>query len=160
MKKSVKIVIIVVIIMFVLLSILIGTILLYLNREKKTITVSEFIEYMTNKNYVVSNVSNQINEDIGIKEAYTALDKEYNYQIRYYEFTDDNRAISFYNNSKSVYESSQNNINTGYKNYSKFISFINDRYVLISRISNTIIYTNIDSEHKDNVDAVFNELNY
>ena len=159
MKKSVRIVIIVVIAMFVLLSILIGTILFYLNREKETITISEFIEYMTNNNYVVSNVGNQISEDIGIKEAYTALDKKSNYQITYYEFTDDNRAISFYNNSKSIYESSQNN-NTGYKNYSKFILLTNDRYVSISRISNTIIFANIDSNYKDAVKIVFNELNY
>ena len=160
MKKSVRIMIIIAIVMFIVLAILIGAIMLYLNRKKESITSSEFIEYMTSKNYKVSNVSNQINEDIGIKAAYTAIEKVANYQIRYYEFTDDNRAISFYNNSQSVYESSQNNKNTGYKNYSKFISLTNDRYVLISRISNTIIYTNTDSEHKDDVDAVFKGLNY
>lgn len=160
MKKTVIIGIIAVVIVIAI----VGVIFINLNKEKTSITASDFYTTMSQKGYVVQDSSNQFSEYNYLKESYIAAIKDYSYQIEFYELVDDSYATNFYNNNKSIFESSKGSVSAetsvGLKNYSKYTLSSNGKYMVVSRINNTVIYVNVDDSYKDTVKSLLNELGY
>ena len=160
MKKALIIVAIVIII----IAIIIGIVFAKLNKEKISITASEFYNTMFHKGYYVQDSKDQFSEYDYIKQVYIAVDKNYNYKIEFYELSDDSYAIDFYNNNKLIFESSKGSTNAetsvSLKNYSKYTLISNGKYKVISRINNTVIYLNVDDNYKDIVKGLLDELGY
>lgn len=160
MKKPVIIAIIAVVIVVAI----VGVIFVNLNKEKTSITASSFYTTMSQKGYSVQDANSQFSEYDYIKQVYIAASKDYSYQIEFYELLDDSYATSFYNNNKSIFESSKGNASTetsvGLKNYSKYTLSSNGKYMVVSRIDNTVIYVKVDDNYKDTVKAILDELGY
>lgn len=160
MKKSVVIVLIVVAIIIAIL----GIGFINLNKEKTSITASSFKNSMEQKGYIVSDANSQFSEYDYVKQVYVAVNSDYSYKIEFYELADDNYATNFYNNNKSIFESSKGNTSTGtstsLKNYSKYTLSSNGKYMVVSRINNTVIYLNVDDSYKDMVKDLLKELGY
>ena len=160
MKKPVIITIIAVAIVVTI----IGIIFINLNKEKTSITASDFYTTMSQKEYIVQDSSSQFSEYNYIKQAYIAGSKDHSYQIEFYELENDSYATQFYNNNKSIFESSKvnNSVESSaeLKNYSKYTLSSNGKYMVVSRIDNTVIYVNIDSNYKDTVNSLLKELGY
>lgn len=160
MKKSVIIAIIAVTIVVAI----IGVIFVNLNKEKNSITASNFYTIMSQKEYSVQDASSQFSGYDYVKQAYIAISKDYNYQIEFYELLDDAYATSFYNNNKSIFEASKGNASSetsvGLKNYSKYTLSSNGKYRVVSRIDNTVIYVDVDDNYEDTVKALLDELGY
>ncbi|MCI8345560.1 MAG: hypothetical protein HFJ42_06375 [Clostridia bacterium] len=163
MEKKKKIIIGIVIILLVAIVLGIGVIKL-LNREKKVITASEFVSRMQSKRYITQDVKSQFEEYDYIKEAYVASDRDYSYQIEFYELLDENYATMFYTTNKAIFESykDNNSIETDVdgKNYSKYTLKVNEQYMLLSKIDNTVIYLKVDIKNKDNINKLIKELGY
>ena len=161
MKK--KIIILIVIVIIVIIAIL-GVVFFNLNKEKTSITASSFYTTMSEKGYTVQDANNQFSDYDYIEQVYIAADKDRNYQIEFYELQDDSHATSFYNNNKSIFESSKENnsveTNTELKNYAKYTLSSNDKYMIVSRIDNTVIYVDVDDDYKDTVKSILDELGY
>lgn len=165
MKKSVIITIIVAVIIAAIIGVsIIGVIFINLNKEKDSITSSNFYTTMSQKGYTVQDANSQFSEYDYIKQAYIAANKDYSYQIEFYELLDDSYATSFYNNNKSIFESSKGNASTEtnveLKNSSKYTLLSNSKYMVISRINNTVIYVKVDDSYKDTVKDILDELGY
>ena len=160
MKRPVIIAIIAVLIIVAI----IGVIFVNLNKEKTAITASSFYTTMSQKGYSVQDANRQFAEYDYVKQVYIAASKDYSYQIEFYELLDDSYATSFYNNNKSIFESSKGNASAetsvGLKNYSKYTLSSNGKYMVVSRIDNTVIYVNVDDNYKDTVKDILDELGY
>ncbi len=160
MKKPVVIFLIVAVIIIAIL----GVIFVNLNKEKTSITASSFKNSMEQKGYIVSDANSQISEYDYIKQVYVAVDSDYSYKIEFYELSDENYAMNFYNTNKSIFESSKGNASAetsaGLKNYSKYTLSSNGKYMVVSRIDNTVVYLNVDDSYKDTVNNLLNELGY
>lgn len=160
MKKSVIIAIIAV----VIVAAIVGVIFVNLNKEKTSITASSFYTTMSQKGYSVQDASSQFSEYNYVKQAYIAASQDYSYQIEFYELLDDSYATNFYNNNKSIFESSKGNASAetsvGLKNYSKYTLSSNGKYMVVSRIDNTVIYVDVADNYKDTVKALLDELGY
>ena len=52
----------------------------------------------------------------------------------------------------------QTNING--KNYSKYTLSSDGKYMIVSRINNTVVYLDVDSSYKDEIKTILNELGY
>lgn len=156
MKKTVIIAIIAVVI--------IGVVFVNFNKEKTSITSSDFYSIMTQKGYSVQDASSQFLDYNYVKQVYIATTKDYSYQIEFYELLNDSYATSFFNSSKSIFASSKGNASAetsvGLKNYSEYTLSSNGKYMLVSRIDNTVVYVNVDNKYKDTVKTVLNELGY
>jgi len=156
--------IIIAIIAVVIVVAIIGIIFVNLNKEKTSITASSFYTNMSQKGYSVQDASSQFADYNYIKQAYIAASNDYSYQIEFYELLDDSYATSFYNNNKSIFESSKGNASAetsvGLKNYSKYTLSSNGKYMVVSRIDNTVVYVNVDDNYKDTVKAILDELGY
>ncbi len=160
MKKSVIIAIIAVVILVVIG----GVIFVNLNKEKASITASSFYTTMSQKGYSVQDSTSQYSEYDYVKQVYIAVSKDYSYQIEFYELLDDSYATSFYNNNKSIFESSKGNASAetsvGGKNYSKYTLSSNGQYMVVSKINNTVIYVKVDDDYKNTVKDILEELGY
>ena len=71
---------------------------------------------------------------------------------------------SFYNNNKSIFESTKSGASTesniNGKNYSKYTLTSNGKYMVVSRVANTVAFVNVSSDLKDNVNTILKELGY
>ena len=166
MKKSTKIAIIVISIVAVIIIagvILISFLFSTLLKDKASITASDFYTTMSQKGYLVQPIDIGSSDYADVKEAYVANSKDYGYKIEFYEVTDDN-FTGMYSSNKAFFESSKGAVsaetNVAVKNYAKYTLSSNGKYMVVSRINNTIIYINADDQYRDNIKAVLNEIGY
>lgn len=163
MGKAKKIIIGTAIILLIAIVIGIGVIQL-LNREKEAITASEFVSSIQSRGYITQDIKSQFEEYDYIKEAYIASTRDYSYQLEFYELLDENYATMFYNTNKSIFESYKDNssveTNLDGKNYSKYTLKVNEQYMLLSKIDNTVIYLKVDSENKNSINKLLKEIGY
>jgi len=158
MKKSVKIII------GVLIAIIIAIVLLFsmLNKEKTSITAEDFKTNMEGKNYTVVDATSQFAEYDFVKKVYIATNEQYKFE--FYELDTEEDAIGFFNNNKSIFEEQKGNASAStsvaVNNYAKFTLTTNGKYKCISRINNTVMYINIDSEYKDHLMENLKDLEY
>ena len=164
MKKG-TIIAIVVAVAVVLLIVIVGmTLFVSLNKEKTSITAENFYTTMSQKGYNVQDANSQFSDYDYITQVYIAISEDYSYQIEFYELSDDAYATSFYNTNKSIFESSKGNAatesNVELMIYSKYTLSSNGKYMVVSRIDNTVIYVNVDDSYRDTVKSILDELGY
>ncbi len=146
------------------IAIVIGIVFTFLNKEKSPITAKQFKTTMEEQSYIVADATEQFSQYDYIKQVYVAAPSDYIYKIEFYELADDSYAMGFYNNNKSIFESSKGNsskeTNVNMKNHSKYTLSSNGKYQVVSRIDNTVIYLNIDDSYKDDAKSLLKELGY
>ncbi len=154
------------IVLGIILVLVVGGIALFssLNKEKESMTASEFKTLMEGKGFVVSDATNQFAQYDYVKQVYVAAPSDYSYKIEFYELSDVEYATMFYNNNKSIFESSKGNASgetsVSMKNYSKYSLSTGGKFKVVSRIDNTVVYLNVDSDNKDTVKKLLDELGY
>jgi len=86
------------------------------------------------------------------------------YQIEFYELSNEENAIDMYATNKIRFETSKGNssavTNFDFKNYSKYTLTTNGKYKVLSRIDNTLIYIDVDKDYKDIVKDLLKEIGY
>ena len=165
MKKPVIIAIIVVAVVIAIMAAVAGVIFVNLNKEKTSITASDFYTIMSQKGYSVQDANSQFADYDYVSQAYIALSNDDDFQIEFYELIDDSYATSFYNNNKSIFESLKGKdvsaeTSAELKNYSKYTLSANGKYMVVSRIDNTVVYVDVDDSYKNNVKSILDELGY
>lgn len=154
------------IILGIVLVLVIGVIALFssLNKEKESMTASEFKTLMKGKGFVVSDATSQLSQYDYVEQVYVAAQSDYSYKIEFYELSDVEYATMFYNNNKSIFESTKGNASSetsvSMNNYSKYTLSTGGKYKVVSRIDNTVLYLNVDSSNKDVVKDLLEELGY
>ncbi|MCI8486731.1 MAG: hypothetical protein HFJ20_06665 [Clostridia bacterium] len=165
MKKSLIIIIVICVIALIMIASIGGYFLIkVLNQEKNPMTVDAFKSLIRDKGYTIIDVKEQFNEYDYIEDAYVAILDDGEYQIEFYKMSNEESAIMFYNNNKSIFESSISSssaqTNNEMKNYSKYTLQSNNKYMAISRIEDTVIYVKVDIKYKDKIKDLLNEIGY
>ena len=112
MKKST--IIIAIVVLAIIVAILVGVFAFTkLNKEKTAIAADDFKTKMESKDYIVSDAISQFEGYDYVKKVYIAASKDYTYKIEYYEFSNDEYAISFYENNKSIFETRKGDVAAG-----------------------------------------------
>jgi len=160
MKKSGIIAIIVVVILIAIG----GTVFVNLNKEKTSISAKDFNDIMEDKDYVIMETTSQFAQyENYVSESYVAI-KDDDYQIEFYELSNEENAIDMYATNKIRFETSKGNssavTNFDFKNYSKYTLTTNGKYKVLSRIDNTLIYIDVDKDYKDIVKDLLKEIGY
>lgn len=164
MKKSTKIIIAVAVVAIIIVAVIGVIAITKLAKEKNAITAEEFKTKMENKDYVVLNAIAQFEGFDYVKQVYIASPSDYTYQIEFYEFTENEYAQSFYNNSKNIFEnrkgSASADTEVNLSNHSKYTLSSNGKYYAISRVGNTAIYIEVNDTYRDTVKDVLKKLGY
>lgn len=134
------------------------------NKEKTPVSAEEFKTTLEGKEFNVIDANSQLSSISQIKQAYLAIENGYNYQIEFYELEDDSSATTFYNNNKNNFEASKgsasSNTNIAGKNYEKYTLSSNGKYMVVSRIANTVIYLSVKDEYSSTVKDILKEIDY
>ena len=132
--------------------------------NKTAITAEDFKTKMEGKGYSVTDATSQFSEVDYIEKAYVALSSDQSYQIEFYQISDNDKAAGFYNNNKQIFEESKGNTNVessvSIGNHSKYTLETDGMYKIVSRIDNTVVYLNVESENKSDVQDILKELDY
>lgn len=164
MKKSTIIVIAIIMAVVAVLAIVAGVIFMGMNKEKTPITASEFSTTVQEKGFEVQDVSDMYGEYDHIEKVIIAAKDNFSYQIEFYEMGDEDGAVNFYNTNKAIFELSKGNssaeTSVSLKNYAKYTLSSGGKYMVVSRIDNTVVYVAVDSQYKDAVSEVLKAIGY
>ena len=132
--------------------------------KKVAIDEDKFISIMKNEGFTIVDVEEQFEQFDGFEEAYVAINPTGKYQIEFYELENDSYTINFYNNNKSRFESSKKGATTytsvDLNNYNKYTLTTSNKYKVLSRIGETMIYLDVDKEYKNEVNSILEKLGY
>lgn len=167
MKKSTKIAIIVIVAVLIFMALVIGAVIglvSFLNKEKDSITAEQFKQIMEQENYRVVDARDQVAQFDIVDQVYLAVDSKYNYRIEFYQLENGVVAAVFYNKCVSTLKetkgSSVIDSNISGRNYSKYTLETNGQYSVVSRINDTVAYINADSQYKDAIKNILDEIGY
>lgn len=133
--------------------------------NKKSISAEEF-KKITEKDYVITDATKQfagIEEAKHIKKVYIASDKEYKYQVEFYEFDSDENADNFFDHNKEIFETDNGDSNytiVNMFNYDKYTHTGSSHYYVLSRINNTVAYVNVEDKYKEQVKSILKSIKY
>lgn len=132
--------------------------------NKKAITSEDYKNKMEEKKYSVQESTSQFSDYDYVKKVYIALNSDRTYQIEFYELSDVDNAVSFFNNNKTIFENSKSNdaveTSVSMGNNSKYTLTTNGRYKVVSRIDNTVIYLDVTEQYKNDVQSILKSLGY
>lgn len=132
--------------------------------NKTSITSDDFKNKMESNGYTVQDATNQMASYDYIKKVYIAISNDSTYQIEFYELSDSDYATSFFNNNKSIFEDSKSSVSTetsvNLGNHNKYSLTANDKFKVVSRIDNTVIYLDVDENYKSSVKDILDDLGY
>ena len=147
---------------FVIVFVLFISVILTGCSNKKSITSSEFYDIMSGEGFNLTDATEQFGENNSLNKVYVAQDKNYEYQVEFYEFKTDSDAISSYNINKDEFENSKTGNSSqseiGVKNYNKYTLKSGGTYKLVSRIDNTMIYVDVEENNEKNIKDILKKL--
>lgn len=136
--------------------------------NKTAINTDTFISTADSKEYEVVDILEQYNEIEAIKNATVAFKSEDGenilYQIEFYELDAADSAMLMFNENKDLFESKtstavmETTVNLG--NFSKYSVISNGKYMVVSRIDNTLVFVDVDKEYKDTINEFLEAIGY
>lgn len=121
----------------------------------KALNPKEFYSLFNSFGYLVEN---KIDKDYSSNNHLIAMKDDLPFNVEYYSFDDEIDA-------KNTYEKIKKSIRINKKETvsslaSKLIAESNNKYIVVSRIRNTIMYVLGDEEHKEQINSIFKNINY
>lgn len=151
-------------IVITVIIVLIAVVFLFLNKAKKSISVTDFKNKMEAKNYIVEDLSSEFNGYENINSVYIAVSSDNDKQFEFATMNSESDAESLFNENKDLLQSEKTDsaIETSEngKNYDKYDLITDDNYIVVSRIDNTMIYVDTSSENKEIIQLILKELGY
>lgn len=129
--------------------------------SRKALTADEFSDKMSNKDFTVSDLTDQYEK--GIVEAIEIAVGE-NYQLEFYVLPSEKQTNLAFSENKAAFEeakgnsSSDKSVSVG--NYQYYYQTSNGKFYLVSCIDNTMLYCVTDKEYSDEVKDLAKELGY
>lgn len=133
--------------------------------KKTAITSSSFNATMSEKGYKTSDITNNLSNVKVLNKAYLATDKDYKYQVEFYELKSEEDAKTMFDKNKKNIEELKGKVSTkqvsvNTNNYDKYTVVTNGRYYVIIRVANTMLYANNDATYEKEVKSIIDLLNY
>jgi len=130
-----------------------------INKEK--ITKEVFNSVTESYNLNVIDRTEEYNDDILISYVYSSNDE---YFIEYYELNNEENAIKLYDQNVYEMENSKGaNYSESFLNGNNCQSYAvtaNGKYTYISRVENTIVFSEVKKEYKDKIKEIVKDLGY
>lgn len=132
-------------------------------KNKKAINFEEFKEKATTNNYIVSDITSQFEKSKIVENAVTA-NKLGEWVVEFYTLKSDSNAEYMFDynkeeaSSKKVNNSKETSSSSG--NYSTYSLTNNGYYIYICKVDNTLLYTKVNEQYKDEVNKFIQELGY
>lgn len=132
-------------------------------KNKKAINSNDFKEKATSNNYIVSDITSQFEKSKIVENAVTA-NKLGAWVVEFYTLKNDSNAkyMFNYNKEKASSEKANNSkeVSSSSGNFSTYSLTNNGYYIYICKVDNTLLYTKVNEQYKDEVNKFIQELGY
>lgn len=137
--------------------------------NKKEITAEEFKNIISTKDFTINLPQEAMNPEAmkkaGIKDGYLTKEIEnVEYRVNYFEFKDENsEQYLYYDAINTIRNEDDGNIKETLEksmNHTKYTALTNGKYMVVSRIGNTLIWGTIDEGQKQKLIDLLNEMGY
>ena len=130
---------------------------------KETLDQNQFKNIMTAKQFKITDMTSiAIQSNKGVEYCYYATTQDNRYKIEYYAFNSEMSAQAFYAQKHveltSTGAQASTELNNG--NFSKYVQNFKGKYSAISRISNTVVFVNVDSNYSQEVKELLKDIGY
>lgn len=182
-KKKIKIETIIIIIAIIVIVGLVGVLVINSSKlkkanseiskitgsDKKEITAEEFKSIISTKNFTINVPRDVLTEEAikaaGIEKGYITREiEDQEYRINFFDMKDDNSQKYFYYDAINTIRVEDNgNIEETLEksmNHTKYTALTNGKYIVVSRIGNTLIWGTINADEKQKLIDVLNEMGY
>ena len=130
---------------------------------KEAITSKQFKNTLEKKGYLIVDDTESFQMQTSFKKVLNATKENDIYQIDYYEFDTIETAMQIYDNQKMIIEGSatkSSHTNIESINYDKYEQTSDTNYGVVVRVDNTLIYSLVKVEHKEEIKSILEEFNY
>lgn len=126
--------------------------------SKKVLKPSDVQNKLSSLGFSINDITNYM-EDKNIKSVITANNGKY--QIEFFTFNSKKNAKEAYNtNVKSFLANKNVKKEKNEDNYDKFTQKLSDTYNVVIRLDNTLLYSSINLEYKNDLNKIIKKLNY
>ena len=126
--------------------------------SKKVLKPSDVQNKLSSLGFSINDITNYM-EDKNIKSVITANNGKY--QIEFFTFNSKKNAKEAYNtNEKSFLANKNVKKEKNEDNYDKFTQELSDTYNVVIRLDNTLLYSSINLEYKNDLNKIIKKLNY
>ncbi len=126
--------------------------------SKKVLKPSDVQNKLSSLDFSINDITNYM-EDKNIKSVITANNGKY--QIEFFTFNSKKNAKEAYNtNVKSFLANKNVKKEKNEDNYDKFTQELSDTYNVVIRLDNTLLYSSINLEYKNDLNKIIKKLNY
>ena len=126
--------------------------------SKKVLKPSDVQNKLSSLGFSINDITNYM-EDKNIKSVITANNGKY--QIEFFTFNSKKNAKEAYNtNVKSFLANKNVKKEKNEDNYDKFTQELSDTYNFVIRLDNTLLYSSINLEYKNDLNKIIKKLNY
>ncbi len=130
---------------------------------KESMHYDTFVKTMEARNFkIVDMTSIAIQSNKGVEYCYYATNYDERYTIEYYSFDSEMSAQAFYAQKQVEFTSTgaqaSTELNSG--NYSKYAQTFKGKYGVVSRVSNTVVYLNVNSDYSQEVKELLKDIGY
>lgn len=132
------------------------------NKMKETVTLDDFVKILTDNGFTVSdNMSNYSNVDYIVEVKKAVMD---DIEIEMVKYTTNDYAVKVQDSqiesfnllkSTGAHEDKEKG-----SNYYKYVLVSNNRYMINSRVDDTLVFCKTLLENKEKVEKVYNDLGY
>lgn len=133
-------------------------------KSKTAITTDGFETTMSEQGFTIADYKEQYAEFDYILEAYAAIDSTGSYQLDFYQCSDEAAAKGMFESNKTKFEEQYKSVavrtSASFGNHSELRIQADGEYILISQISDTMLYVHTTSEYKDEVNEIVDILGY
>jgi len=133
--------------------------------DKKVLTPDEFMDIMVAEGYNIYDISSQLTIYEDIETVYVATTGDELYQIEFYKLCDEEAADALFVGNQVMFEeyksgAAYTDYDLSLANFAIYKLTVNGRYMVISRVENTMVYVDAPVEFKDDIDAALKALGY
>lgn len=127
---------------------------------KEALNSESFQEALKLKSFTIVDETYSVSDKEAIVAYYVATHPQDTYDLNFYVFKDESAALAFYASERDRFggQGSYNELNVG--NFSKYTQICNGKYGIVSRVGSTVLYANVDSLYRNEVNTLLKEIGY
>lgn len=131
-------------------------------KTKEVITMDEFTTIATNNNFTVSDNNGEYEKVSYISDSKIAVLDDIEVEMITYTTNDYAEQVieGHIENFNLLKNTGAHEKNTDGENYHRYFLVSNNKYMISSRVENTLIFCKTDLDNKETVDKLFEELGY
>ena len=130
---------------------------------KEVITADMFKTTLEKYEFVVEDATESYQMQTTFNKVLVATKNTDIYQVEFYEFENEETAIQIFENQKMIIEeaaTAKSHSSVEAVNYDKYEQTSDINYGVVVRVENTLIYSLVNLEHKEEIKEILKELNY